>query len=100
VIEQMLSRLAAGGAPHQAFYLRTSDQYEIDLVLECGGRRFAFEIKLTSAPSSDDLNLLGKKAAMVKADAYYLVSRTRQPTTAANRGSVNLATCFELLDAL
>jgi hypothetical protein len=37
---------------------------------------------------------------MVKADAYYLVSRTRQPTTAANRGSVNLATCFELLDAL
>jgi len=98
VIEQMLAHLAARGKPHQAYYFRTSDQYEIDLVLECGGRRWAFEIKLTSSPSPSDLELLGKKAAMVKAETHYLVSRTKQPTTSAHRGSVNLAACFELLN--
>ncbi|MBM3852469.1 MAG: ATP-binding protein [Verrucomicrobia bacterium] len=100
IIEQMLGRLAARGMPHQAYYLRTSDQHEIDLLLECAGRRYAFEIKLTSAPAAFDLESLGKKAALVKAHAHYLVSRTRQPTTAAGRGSIDLTTCFELLDAL
>jgi predicted AAA+ superfamily ATPase len=100
VIEQILAHLSALGKPHQAFHFRTSDQYEIDLLLECGGRRWAFEIKLTSSPSPVDLELLGKKAALVNAHAHYLISRTTQPTVAARRGSLNLASCLELLDDL
>jgi hypothetical protein len=100
VIEQILARLGAAGTPHQAYHLRTSDQYEIDLLLELKERLWAFEIKLTSAPAAADLEVLEKKAGMVGAHGCFLVSRTGQPTATARRGSLNLATCLEMLDSL
>ena len=50
VIQQLLSALETKGTVHNAFHLRTSDQREIDLILELGGERWAIEIKLTSRP--------------------------------------------------
>lgn len=100
VIEQILADLDAHGKPHQAFYLRTSDQYEMDLLLECGGRLWAFEIKLTSSPTPADLGALSKKAELVGAHGHFLISRTTQPVMANHRGSLNLKTCLDWLLSL
>jgi predicted AAA+ superfamily ATPase len=100
VIEQMLAHLDAHGIPHQAFYLRTRDQYEIDLLLECSSRRWAFEVKLTSSPAPADLEALGKKAKLVGAHGHFLISRTTQPVMANHRGSLNLKTCLDCLLSL
>ena len=59
------------------YYLRTSDQYEIDLILDFGSRFYAVEIKLTSSPDSDDVKRFKKAAAMIKADRCILISRTK-----------------------
>jgi predicted AAA+ superfamily ATPase len=89
VIEQILAHLDARGKSHRAFYLRTSDQYEIDLLLEYGGRLWAFEIKLTSSPAPADLDGLGKKAGLVGASGHFLISRTSQPVMSGHRGSLS-----------
>lgn len=71
----MISALEIKGAVHNAFYLRTSDQREIDLVLEIQGERWAIEIKLTSRPSRDDLASLNRNADLIDADRRFLVCR-------------------------
>ena len=75
VVEQCLGTAATLGIPHEAFHFRTSDGYELDLVLECGRERWAIEIKLTSDPSPHDLARLEKCAAMIGATRSILVSR-------------------------
>jgi hypothetical protein len=100
VIEQILAHLDARGKPYQASYLRTSDQYEIDLLLECGSRLWAFEVKLTSSPAPADLEGLGKKAGLVGAYGHFLISRTSQPVMSDNRGSLDLKTCLDFLLSL
>lgn len=97
VIEQILAHLAVHGRSAQAFYLRTSDRYEIDLLLECNNRRWAFEIKLTSSPAPADLEGLGKKADLVGADGYFLISRTPRPMMSERHGSLDLQTCLDFL---
>lgn len=76
VIEQILGELAATGKADVASYLRTSDQYEVDLILQRGRRTWAIEIKLTTAPGPDDLARLEKSADIANADRAFLVSRT------------------------
>ncbi len=73
VIEQTLS-VTAELSPN-VFYFRTSDGYELDLLLEIGSKRWAIEIKLTSNPSSGDVDRLEKTAAMVDADFTVLICR-------------------------
>ncbi|MDE0054651.1 MAG: ATP-binding protein [Gammaproteobacteria bacterium] len=75
VIQQVISALEVKGAVHYAFYLRTSDQREIDLILELAGERWAIEIKLTSRPSRDDLASLNRNADLIEADRRFLVCR-------------------------
>jgi len=77
VIEQILNNLNAEGKIFNAYYLRTSDQYEIDLILEYGRKLCAIEVKLTSSPDSDDVNRFKKAADMIKADCCILISRTK-----------------------
>ena len=43
-------------------YNRTSDQYELDLVLDVCGDRWAIEVKLTASPGPGDLARLDKTA--------------------------------------
>ena len=97
IIEQILGHLQSTGQPHQAHYLRTSDQKEIDLVLEYRGELWALEIKLTSAPDLNDLKRLADTARLINADRIALISRTRDPLPGAKAASLNLAI---LLDEL
>lgn len=76
VIEQTLATLAAAGRPTQAFFFRTSDGYELDLVLDWGARRWAVEVKLTSNPSPDMIARLNQTADMIDAARRILVCRT------------------------
>ncbi len=73
VIEQILGALDATGRPWEAFFLRTSDQYEIDLLLRWRGLLWAFEIKLTTGPRSEDLVRLGRVAGLVGAERCALI---------------------------
>jgi predicted AAA+ superfamily ATPase len=88
VVEQALGMLAALGVPHSTFHFRTSDGYELDLVLESGRERWAVEIKLTSDPSPHDLARLEKCAAMVSATRAILVSQV-----AADAGDKHRLSC-------
>jgi uncharacterized protein len=89
-IEQVLGTLAAAGVQHQPWYFRTSDGYEIDLVLDLGHTRWAIEIKLTSSPSPSDMERLDKTADMIDVERRILVTRTSRVAGDASRSSLNL----------
>ncbi|NLE66680.1 MAG: ATP-binding protein [Lentisphaerae bacterium] len=90
VIQQALSRLSASGADCAPYHLRTSDQHEIDLLLDFGTERWACEIKLTADPKADDLARLNKTADLIGAKRRILVSRTLTPMEAGTCASLNL----------
>jgi uncharacterized protein len=75
VIEQTLAALDTTGKLVRAMFFRTSDGYELDLVLDWGSQRWAVEIKLTSNPSVGMINRLNKTADMIDADRRILVCR-------------------------
>ncbi len=97
VVEQVVSTLHAMGANVQPYFFRTSDRYEIDLILDAGGERWAIEVKLTSAPSAGDMHRLGKVGDMVGASRRILVSRTSEMVEEGNAYSVNTARLLDLL---
>jgi predicted AAA+ superfamily ATPase len=78
VIEQVLAALAQSERHVDASFFRTSDQHEVDLVLEHGGRRAAIEVKLTASPGPEDMSRLHKAADLIGADQRILVTRTRR----------------------
>jgi predicted AAA+ superfamily ATPase len=80
VIEQALGVLTASGKPFEARYFRTSDDYEVDLVVQLEKELWAVEIKLTSAPGPADLGRLEKTADWIEASRRFLVSKTRRET--------------------
>ncbi len=90
VIQQALASLNAYDGDCAPFYLRTSDQYEIDLLLDFGAKRWACEIKLTADPHADDLARLNKVADLIGAEKRILISRTLKPMEAGNSASLNL----------
>jgi predicted AAA+ superfamily ATPase len=90
VIEQLLAVLSQRDLRADAYFFRTSDQHEVDLVLERGGRRCAIEIKLTASPGPDDMRRLNRAADMVDAHTRVLVSRTRQVAVNAREVSCGL----------
>ena len=75
VIEQTLATIDAIGGRAQPFFFRTSDGYELDLVLDWGTARWAVEIKLTSNPSSQMIARLNQTGDMVGASRRILVCR-------------------------
>ena len=91
VIHQALSRLNASGIDCAPCYFRTSDQYEIDLVLDFGTERWACEIKLTADPKADDLARLNQVADMINAKTRILVSRTKNPMDSDDTASLDVA---------
>jgi predicted AAA+ superfamily ATPase len=100
IIEQMLGHLTARGTAFEPFFFRTSDGYEIDLVLRIGTRLTAFEIKLTSTASPEDLARLERAAALIGAHHRYLICRTRKPVMEGHRGVLDPAAALERLDEL
>lgn len=90
VIQQAFSRLNASGTDCAPYHLRTSDQYEIDLLLDFGTERWACEIKLTADPKADDLARLNKVADLIGAERRILLSRTLNPMESGASASLNL----------
>lgn len=97
VIEQIIGTLAATGRAFTPYYFRSSDQYELDLVLDVEGKLWAFEVKLTTAPGTDDLARLNKVADMIGATRRILVSRTATPAGDGDTHSINLSTLLDRL---
>lgn len=100
VVEQALGTLLAAGAPHQAFHFRSSDGYEIDLVVESGRERWAIEIKLTTDPSPADLARLDACAELISATRRVLVSRVPRSAGDRTRLSCDLPRLLEELGRL
>ena len=73
VIDQTLASLQSTGARFEAFHLRTSDQREIDLLIDTGTELWAMEIKLTTRPALGDMARLETNADLVHADRRFLV---------------------------
>jgi predicted AAA+ superfamily ATPase len=90
VIEQTRSRLNASGTNCELYHVRTSDQHEIDLLLDFGTERWACEIKLTADPKADDLARLNKVADLIGAEKRILISRTIAPLESGTSASLNL----------
>lgn len=97
VIEQILGALQAAGQPIEAFFFRTSDGHELDLVLERPAGRWAIEIKLTADPSPADTARLDKTADMIDAARRFLVSQTPRVIEGRRTVSCNLAWLLDQL---
>ena len=97
VIEQIINNLKAKDKIFNAYYLRTSDQYEIDLILDFGRKLYAIEVKLTSSPDSSDVNRFKKAADMINADKCILISRTPEYIFSDKFISANLKQALEFL---
>jgi predicted AAA+ superfamily ATPase len=85
------------GRPFEAFYFRTSDQHEIDLVLEMGNELWALEVKLTASPGQHDMDRLDKAADMIGASRRFLVSKTKRTAGDEERASCNLSWLLDRL---
>ncbi len=90
VIEQAVGMLTAKGILFDAYYFRTNDGYEIDLVLDFGKELWAIEIKLTSEPGAADIAKLDKTADMIQAHRRFLISQTAETTGDGRRMSCSL----------
>jgi uncharacterized protein len=88
IIEQALGFLSAIGKHVEPYYFRTSDQHELDLVLDFGTELWAVEIKLTSAPKIADIDRLNKVADLIHAHRRFLVTNT-----ATNAGTGKTVSC-------
>ncbi|MEW6357000.1 MAG: ATP-binding protein [Planctomycetota bacterium] len=99
VIEQAIGLLSALGQRCDAYYFRTSDQHELDFVLDFGGELWAVEVKLTSSPSTGDMDRLDKAADLIGASRRFLVSKTSRTTGDGDRISCNLAWLLNTLQA-
>ena len=98
VIEQIIGELSVRGLPFAASYLRTSDRYELDLVLEIGQERWAIEVKLTASPGPADLDRLNRTADLIAATRRFLVTQTSRPSGDEYRASCNLPAFIDTLE--
>jgi len=97
VIEQALGELSACGCTCHAYHFRTSDRRELDLVLDFGNIQWAVDIKLTSAPSLQDMSRLNAAADLIGAKRRFLVSRTTHVSEDSQRVSCDVLTFLQYL---
>jgi predicted AAA+ superfamily ATPase len=99
VIEQILICLEIQDKNYEAYYFRTGDGYELDLVLKIDGEIWAFEIKLSSAPGKRELDGLKKTAEMIGVDKMALVSRTKKEIKGTDIISTNIDGILKMLSS-
>jgi predicted AAA+ superfamily ATPase len=85
VIEQILSARRSRGEEFDAYFFRSHDGHEVDLILDLGRKREVVEIKLTSGPTPEDLARLGKVAELVNATQQVLLCRVKESVTKGDR---------------
>jgi hypothetical protein len=95
-----LGALAARGVDAGAHFLRTSDGYEIDLLLVLGGVTVAIEIKLAAHATPQDFARLDRAADLVSAEHRYVVCHTDAPAATGPRGALDLTSAIERLQHL
>jgi hypothetical protein len=95
VIEQILSVRRSRGEEIDAFFFRTQDGHEADLLLQCGQEREVIEIKLSSSPAPEDLTKLESLGTKLRATRCVLLSRTRAVHAEGRRWSVDLKTYLD-----
>jgi hypothetical protein len=59
-------------------FFRTSDGYELDLLLKYRAKLWAIEMKLSSSPDRGDLDRLDNAADLVGADKRILISKSKE----------------------
>lgn len=99
VIEQILICLEIQDKTYEAYYFRTGDGYELDLVLKIDGEIWGFEIKLSSAPGKRELDGLKKTAEMIGVDKMALVSRTKKEIKGTDIISTNIDGILKMLSS-
>lgn len=94
VIEQIISTRQATGEKFHAWYFRTNDGLECDLLIESGQEREVIEIKLASGPDSSHFRKLEKIAHLVAATRQVMITRIRddEAVMEGTRWSASLAT--------
>jgi len=90
VIMQILSYLKQTGFFFDAYYFRTNDGHEIDLVLDFGKELWAIEIKIYGEPRQEDIARLQKTSALIDASKQILICRTQKPIIAQDSICIGL----------
>lgn len=85
VIEQVLGALRGTQRGAEAYHLRTSDQKEIDLLVQTGTELWAIEAKLTTQPGIHSLARLDAIADLVGANKRFLICRSSETIEAGAR---------------
>mgnify|MGYP001606885171 CR=1 FL=1 len=96
-INQILATLKTAGKDCDAYFFRTNDGHEIDLVLESSKGLWAFEFKLTSAPGAEDMKRLNAAADMIKAGKRFLITRSSGLETGSGFVSTNIHRCLKII---
>ena len=86
VIEQIARELNALGIAHDLYHFRTSDRYEIDLLIDFGDQLWSLEIKLTTNPSLHDYKRLCKTSDLIGARKRFLISKASKPSISKEGG--------------
>jgi predicted AAA+ superfamily ATPase len=97
VIEQIVGVLQHLDRRANPCFFRTSDGYEIDLLFEANGAKWAVEVKLTTEPSPEDISRLNQAADMVGADRRILITQSQETTISGARAACNLASFLQIL---
>lgn len=96
-INQILATLKTAGEDFDAYFLRTNDGREVDLLLKFRKGLWAFEFKLTSAPGVEDMNRLNTVSDLIKADRRILISKSTRPESSSKFISTHLRQGLEIL---
>jgi len=79
-------------SPFDPYYLRTSDGYEIDLILEVNGNElWSIEVKMGSSPNKNDLNKLAQISNLINANRTFLICQTDIPSLNSKGGFSSLS---------
>lgn len=98
VVEQIIGWLQTNDQWFEASFLRTQDGQELDLVIQFPKELWAFEMKLTLAPSPEDVQKLNKSADIIGAHRRILLSRTTTFQDDGKMMSTNLPHFLRVLE--
>ena len=97
VINQILSELQTSGRSFNAYHFRSSDQKELDLLLEIDSQLWAIEIKLTSNPSLRDMERLNGVADLINANKRILLCQATETVSDNDQMVCNLGTFLNFI---
>lgn len=90
VIEQVIRGIEQRDRTFQAYFYHVSGVHEIDLVLDFGHEIWAIEVKLTAAPTPQNIQRLDQAADEIRAKRRFLVSQTNEIVEGKKTVSCNL----------